>query len=136
MKLNELNEILRSLILNKIENGWIKSQIGKILLGPSGQAQMNRFLSPNESGIKINFGIKPLQKIARLLDYDATIIFIPNNKSEINQAVEECNMRFLSELSIALDNFIKNNFTENIIKNNSKSEMDEIINSIIEEEIK
>lgn len=33
MKLNELNDVIRSLINNKISLGWVKSHIGKILLG-------------------------------------------------------------------------------------------------------
>jgi len=133
MKLKDLNNALRGLINNKIELGWVKSHIGKILLGANGQAHLNRFLTPNDNGIYNNFGIKPLQKIAKIIDYDVMVIFVPKNNLEINRAVEDCNNAFLSELSTSLDNYISGNFAQEKIIRTSRTQIDSVLDDIFED---
>jgi len=132
MKLNELNTIIRSLINNKIELGWVKSHIGKILLGANGQAHLNRFLTPNPSGTYNNFGIKPLQKIAKIIDYDVMVVFVPKDNSEICKSVEEYNDSFLQELSKSLDDYINGNFSQDKIIRTSKTQIDNVLDDIFD----
>ncbi len=99
----------------------------------NGQAHLNRFLTPNPNGTYNLFGIKPLQKIAKIIDYDVMIIFVPQNNSEVTKSVETCNMAFLSELSTALDDFINGNFTQDKIMRTSRTQIDAVLDDIFED---
>lgn len=99
----------------------------------NGQAHLNRFLTPNKNGIYNLFGIKPLQKIAKIIDYDVMIAFVPKADVQTARFIEDCNNKFLTELSDSLDAFISGNFTQNKIVRTSKTQIDSILDDIFED---
>lgn len=94
---------------------------------------MNRFLTPNDNGSFNNFGVKPLQKISKTIDYELFIVFLPQNESETIAAIEDLNNRFFQQLSSALDNYISGNFVNDKIIRSSRTQIDNVLDDIFDE---
>jgi len=142
MDISDSNKIIRDMINDLLKSGWLKTHIGKVLLGANGQAHLNHFLKESDDGEFNDFGIKPLSKIGNVIGYDVHVSFVPNQytieetidrdetivdslkfekKQEALQKFEETikilnnyNLDFNNTLKAALLNYLNNN-----IKNNS-----------------
>lgn len=133
MKIDEVNSILRNKILGMINQGWLKTHIGKVLLGANGQAHLNHFLKGNdETGKSNDFGVKPLQKIANVVGFDVRIAFVPQGNHDIEEHLSTINMNFITELEDALLNYLNNNVTTNTnITRTSRTQIDNVLDDIL-----
>lgn len=137
MQNEEFNSLLRTMILDLIQKGWQRTRICKLLMGEA--AQVSRFLTPDENNLPRDFGIKPLQRIAQLLDYDVHVVLIDKRedsekKEEITQlinAIENNNLEFLQELREKLEERLQDSV--NTIKRNqsSNTSVDRLIESML-----
>lgn len=132
MKIDEVNSILRNKILHLINEGWLKTHIGRVLLGSNGQAHLNHFLKEDtKSGHPNDFGVKPLQKIASVIGYNVRIVFVPKNQHETEEHLEQLNMHFIEDLDQSLINYLNNNVTSPVIAKSSRTQLDAVLDEIL-----
>ena len=135
MKIREVNSILRDRINSLISKGWFKSHIGKVLLGSNGQAHLNHFISLKEDNTYNDFGIKPLEKIAHVIDYEIRLVFVPKNNHSITDSINDANMEFFDALNESLVNYLVNHVSSPSIIKTSKTQIDDVLDEILEEVI-
>lgn len=99
MTVNELNDKLRDIFKSKLDNGYTKSNICSLVLGTSGFAQFENFITDDKT-----FGFKPLQRIAEAFGYDLHVILLPNEDVDNVNAVNQLNDQFLESADHLLDN--------------------------------
>jgi hypothetical protein len=133
MKIEEVNSILRNKILHLINTGWLKTHIGKVLLGANGQAHLNHFLKENKDTGKVNdFGIKPLQKIGNVIGYDVCIAFVPQDNHDVEEQLEQLNMNFIEDLEQSLLNYLNKNVSANAnIVRSSRTQIDSVLDDLL-----
>lgn len=130
MQLDEVNQLLREGITELIESGWLKTHIGKVLLGPNGQAHLNHFLKVEDNELPNNFGIKPLQKIGQVIGYDAHVVFIhPDDTEQLGNALH-ANQKFMDDLTAKLIDYLSNN-TQTLNTPKGKSQIDSVLDSLL-----
>jgi len=130
MQLEEVNQLLRDCISELIESGWLKTHIGKVLLGPNGQAHLNHFLKQEDNELPNNFGIKPLQKIGQVIHYDAHVVFIhPDDTEQLGHALH-ANQKFIDDLTIKLIDYLSKN-TQPLNSPKGKSQIDSVLDSLL-----
>lgn len=105
MQLKDINYNLINMIQTLVSAGWTKTKISQILLGSNGQTQINNLLKPNNTS---NLGLKPLTKIAELLDHDILIVFNEHDNSEFAEQIEHKNIKFIKSLEVAVQNCLEN----------------------------
>ena len=105
MQLKEINYNLITMIQTLINSGWKKTKIAQILLGQNGQTQINNLLKPNNAS---NLGIKPLTKIAELLDHDILIDFNERDNLKFIEQIEQKNIKFIKSLETAIQDCLEN----------------------------
>jgi len=132
MKIEEVNDSLRSMINEKIDQGWQKTKIGKVLLGANGQAHLNHFLKVEKDGSIHNVGVKPLQKIASTIDFDVMVVFVQKDNQEASKYIQEANMFFVSELSEALQNYLSGNTPIPQNTNKTKKSIDVVLDQMFD----
>ena len=121
MNIENLNDLLRTMVLNLIERGWSKTKVCKYVLGEP--AQMMRFLSKDSGETVKDFGIKPLERIASLLDCSIHLVVLNNDNSEhmkLTESLDNYNIEFMTNLNQNLEKLLLQN-AEQTIKNNKKS---------------
>ncbi len=133
MKIKEINSILRETINQIVNSGWLKTHIGKVLLGANGQAHLNHFLKVNENGIDSDFGIKPLQKIATVIDHDVMVIFVPHGNNNLVEFISNTNMEFVANLERELLTYLNNNIQKNANLRTSvpKTQIDNVLDELL-----
>ncbi len=130
MLINDTNEIIRDCINDLINSGWLKTHIGKVLLGPNGQAHLNHFLKAEDGELPNNFGIKPLQKIGQVIGYDAHIMFIhPEDAPGLSNA-HAANQKFIDELAAALVKYLTDT-TKQSGTSKGKSTLDSVLDDLL-----
>lgn len=138
MLLNDINSRLRATILKLINAGWSKTPIGKVLLGSNGQSHLNHWLKgEKENGH--NFGVKPLNRIAGLIDYETHIVFVkkptdeePNdNYQDQIKMLEDQNEIFIGELEQTLTNYLTNNIQVPKSSKSGKGQIDSLLDELI-----
>ncbi len=132
MDLKDTNTTLRGMVLKLINVGWVKTTIGRILLGANGQTHMNHWLNLNQDGKTTDFGIKPLSRIADLIDYEVHVVFINRSKhqSEI-EIMNNLNIEFANELENSCTNALSNNIPKTSSIKNSRSPVDNILDELL-----
>lgn len=132
MDIKETNENLRAAINHLIAQGWLKTQIGKTLLGDNGQGHVNHWLKVD--GLKTNdFGIKPLSTIANQIKHEVHVVFLPKNTPEniINQ-LNEYNKEFIQKLYTAIDDYLRKDKSSDIkLTKKSKNKTDEVLDDLL-----
>lgn len=132
MLLKDVNIALRGMVTRLINQGWVKTQVGRILLGSNGQAHLNHWLKNNEAGAPNDFGIRPLQKVAALIDYEAHIVFLPTtNNEQAIEYLENQNNAFITELETRMTNVLSNNIPAAKITKTSRGQIDNVLDDII-----
>lgn len=130
MLIEETNDLIRNAIVELINSGWLKTHIGKLILGPNGQAHLNHFLKTEDNELANNFGIKPLQKIGQVIEYDAHIVFIhPDDIDQINK-VNSSNQKFIEDLIDKLVKHMKGEQKPEITR--TKSQIDSVIDDLLQ----
>lgn len=130
MKSEETNELLRSKLKEMIDSGWLKTHIGKILLGPNGQAHLNHFLK--EDDLVNDFGVKPLHKIANVVNYDLHLAFIRNDDIESIKQLDDMNYDFFNTLVEDIVEYLNNNANPvNLNRSGSRSQIDSVIDDLL-----
>ena len=125
----ELNESLRVRLLELIDSGWLKTHIGKILLGPNGQAHLNHFLKDDD--LPNDFGLKPLAKVGSVVNYNLHIAFIKDDDVESIQQVDDMNHDFLNTLIEDMVDYLNNNNNSINLTRGGKSQIDSIIDDLL-----
>lgn len=132
MLIDDTNELLRNCINELINSGWLKTHIGKVLLGPNGQAHLNHFLKDEDGELPNNFGIKPLQKVGQVIGYDAHVVFIhPGDDAAVDGALA-CNQKFVNELVEKLVAHLSDN-TQKVNAPKGKSQIDNVLDELLPE---
>lgn len=103
MHVDEINDLLREMITTLIRAGWTKIKIAKILLGTNGQSQIGHLL--NETN-RSDLGIKPLTKIANLLDFEILIAFNSVDNTVLAEKIELQNLNFMTTLKETIENYL------------------------------
>ena len=98
MTAKEINNKLRTLIENKIISGFLKTDLCGVLLGSSRYSHFDKFLSN-----KVDFGLKPLQRIAQTFGYEMQIVFVPSEDEESLNSIVEANNSFIESLDVLLN---------------------------------
>jgi|GEM_PF-6600688 len=132
MLIEETNDLIRECINNMIESGWLKTHIGKILLGPNGQAHLNHFLKSEDNDLPNNFGIKPLQKIGQVINFDAHVVFIHPDDTKRLMEVNEANQEFVAELAKQITDYLGDN-TRKVNIPKGKSQIDSVLDDLLPE---
>lgn len=108
MQIQTFNKVLKESLLQLVHNGYAKSIIGKILLGNSGAAAvMNGF--NQESGF--SFGLKPLTRIAKVLDREVHLVIIDPDDPETAKLMQDIsvnNVKFINDLTKRITDFMVN----------------------------
>lgn len=129
MRPADLNNSLRSLVAKLIDLGWLRTTIGKILLGTNGQAHMNRWL--NEDSLKQNdFGVKPLQTIASLLHHHIEIVFVSDEDAELSKYIETRNQEVIQELEKGILAYLTNSIEAPKITRTGRSRIDSLLDEM------
>jgi len=130
MLIEETNDLIRNSIVELINSGWLKTHVGKLLLGPNGQAHLNHFLKSEDNELPNNFGIKPLQKIGQVIEYDAHVVFIHPDDSEQINIVNSLNQKFVKDL---LEKLIKHMKGEHKVEApRTKSQIDSVLDELLQ----
>ena len=103
MRIEEVNESLREMISVLINAGWTKTKIAKILLGTNGQSQIGHLLNETKQS---DLGIRPLTKIASLLDFEILIAFNNIENIKLAEKIEQQNLNFISTLKKTIENYL------------------------------
>jgi hypothetical protein len=136
MNHSEVNSNIREVVADLLSRGHKKTNIGKSLLGPSGYTQLLKFLDEDMT-TRSDFGIKPLQKIANLLDCEVQIVFV-DKEFQDGDILKNQNHKFINELKDGIANFLSENTSgpsihqENIKR---RTKLDDIIDEVLEEEV-
>jgi hypothetical protein len=92
----DINDLLRVVSRKVIGMGHKKTQIGKVLFGSSCYPMFQNFIDPNK---ETDFGIKPLEKTAAVLEHELMLVFVdPNKQDPIVDDIREHNRQFVIEL--------------------------------------
>lgn len=129
MRVNEINGLLRAMVNKLIQMGWVKTMIGRIILGTNGQAHMNHWFKEDD-GKANDFGIKPLDRIASLNDHSAQIVFVHDNDVEFMEILEKRNVQFASDLEQLILNYLNKNIETPKIARGGKSKIDCLLDEI------
>ena len=133
MNIENLNDLLRTMVLNLIERGWSKTKVCKYVLGEP--AQMMRFLSKEDGENIKDFGIKPLERITSLLNCSIHLVILednnPNNAQLVN-SLDEYNIIFMTKLNENLEKLLLENTEQTIKTNKRNSAVDKIVDSLLE----
>ena len=105
MVYEDVNELLRIMTRKVISLGFKKTNIGRTIFGASSYPMFLRFINPEEEK---DFGIKPLQRAAEVLGYEARVIFVDPNKTEdpILEEIDNKNKQFVLSLEDYLVNYL------------------------------
>lgn len=126
----ELNNLLRTLVISLTNSGWLKTSIGKILLGSNGQAHMNHWLKFD--GEKCNdFGIKPLERIGNLLEYETHIVYISKDDRETKKLLDSKNQEFMNILETSMKDFLANKAPSPKVGRSSNSKIDKVLEELL-----
>ncbi len=110
MNQQEINDLFRNLIKSLADEGYKKTNVGKVLFGLNAFSQIDRFIkSIDNEGEKVNFGISPLTKIGNLLDYNLALVYIDPNDQQTNDLVYQKNMEFYELLKTKIKDYLDNN---------------------------
>jgi len=103
MHVEEVNESLRDMISTLIQAGWTKTKIAKILLGTNGQSQIGHLINESEPS---DLGLRPLTKIANLLDFEVLIAFNSTDNTVMAEKIELQNLNFISTLKETIEKYL------------------------------
>ena len=132
MLLKDVNITLRGLVNRLITQGWVKTQVGRILLGANGQAHLNHWMKNNDDGSVNDFGIRPLQKLAALIGYEVHVVFLPPSKTEKDlEYIENQNNTFVTELESRVNDVLSNNIPTAKITRTSRGQIDNVLDDLI-----
>ena len=126
----ELNNSLRGMINKLLESGWVKTTVGKTLLGTNGQAHMNHWLK-DDDGKSNDFGIKPLERIGNLIEYETHIVYVNPEDTEFKKLLEDKNRTFVENLETAMVNYLSNNLPSPKIARAGSSKIDKVLDELI-----
>ena len=126
----ELNNSLRGLVNKLIEAGWIKTTVGKVLLGNNGQAHMNHWLK-SDNGKTNDFGIKPLERIGGLLEYEAHIVYVAKTDNDFKNELDSRNIQFIQNLETAMRNYLSENLPSPRITRSGGGKIDKVLDELI-----
>lgn len=131
MNAKEANALLRSAVNELIANGWIKTSIGKTLLGDNGQGHVNHWLKTD--GERVNdFGIKPLTNIADQINYDLHVVFLPReNVDDIVNELNKYNYDFIIKLKTAIERYLSKQISVPKFVRNNKSKIDQVLDKLL-----
>lgn len=132
MDIKETNEKLRAAINLLISQGWIKTQIGKTLLGDNGQGHVNHWLKVD--GLKTNdFGIKPLSTIANQVKHDCHVVILPRETDPaIIEQLNQYNTEFIQTLYNAIDEYLRKGKSSDIkLVRKTKNKTDEVLDDLL-----
>lgn len=126
----QVNERIKKLIDNLVERGILKTTIGKILLGMNNYTRMSRFYNQG-----INFGIKPLKKIAMLNRCELRLVFLdPKQHVDLDSKIMERNFEFFNEIEDGIVEYANNNITvdnEELYKQKKRSTLEDIVEGFL-----
>ncbi len=125
MKVETLNNFLRTLFKNLINDGYKKRHICSLILSSQAEPQLEGFLQGRD------FGIKPLTKIIDAFGYDLYLVVVPKEDQEIRNNINEANNQVLQDCKSKLINALNQNFANNGRRKKS-SELN-IISDIIDQ---
>ncbi len=133
---HDINLLLKE-IINKIIEKYsnftgIKSKIARILMGTNNQPAFLKWI--NDETNSINFGIKPLSRIAESAGYKVLITFVDKQDTELTKICQDQNIKFVGMLQEAVEDYLSNNHTQtNTTKSSEQivAEYDNIFNGII-----
>jgi len=131
MHVEEVNESLREMIGTLIQAGWTKTKIAKILLGTNGQSQIGHLLNEDKPS---DLGIRPLTRIANLLDFDVLIAFNNSDNSSLAKKIEQQNLNFISTLKETIENYLTKTELPQIQLNNItvSKDTEELLDNLLE----
>ncbi|HQF36485.1 MAG TPA: hypothetical protein PLL26_02480 [Candidatus Dojkabacteria bacterium] len=91
MKIENINEALRVLFHELVNDGYKRRHICSLTLGAQSEPQFESFLKGND------FGIKPLQRLVQNMGYKFNIIITPEDvDSDVAKFIDDSNQEFLS----------------------------------------
>jgi hypothetical protein len=109
MNQRELNDYLRGLVEQLVGEGYKATNIGKLLFGLAAFSQVQKFIKSLDStdiNDHTNFGIAPLTKIGKLLDYDLHLVFISEKDKDLHRSIVQKNVDFFEELKVAIRDYL------------------------------
>ena len=131
------NHVLRKIIQDLIDIGYKKTIIGKLLLGQSGYIPMIDFLDHEDR----SFGVKPLSRLAEVLDYEMHIVFVEKSEEskDISDNLDQINNEFFESLKDNVTKLLIEMKTEEgekkfHIKKKRKSDIENILNQFLGDE--
>lgn len=134
MNVKELNQQIRTMITTLIDAGWQRTKIFKIILGEA--AQLARFLSKDENGNHKDFGIRPLQRIGQIKNYDLYLVYIPSEKTpesiQLINKLNHYNTEFVKDVQTAIEQYLINNVESTKRNRTSKSSISILVDDLIE----
>lgn len=129
MKVKTLNDFLRNVFKQLIDDGYTKRQICMLTLGAQSEPQFDGFLQGKD------FGIKPLSKILDAFGYNFEIGIVKKDNIENEKIINKLNDPFLENCKSTLINSLKDQITRSTtIKSEDLDNISiEIINKLIQE---
>ena len=132
MILIDINAALRGMITKLINSGWSKTNVGRILLGANGQAHMNHWMKSKDDGSPNDFGIKPLDRIAKLLDYETHVVFVkPGENPQAIEYIDNLNNEYIQQLEKACSDVLSNNIPAPKTGKSGKGQIDAVLDDLL-----
>ncbi len=102
MKINELNETLRSMFNALIERGFKKFPMADVTLGRAFSPQFNKFL------VESDLGLNPLERMVNGLGYELHLIPIKPGDNEFKKSMDDKYNEFIENSKNDLIDHIEN----------------------------
>jgi len=130
LNIDKLNTELRNLLIGLVEKGYKKTDIGRLLLGSNGYGPISKFISQTDN--RVNFGAKPLSRIAEQAGYTLELAFVKKGKDSRLDAININNDEFLEELPSLIENYLNGEYNKDMQKTR-KSKAVSAISEILSE---
>ncbi len=124
MKINELNEILRTMFNTLIERGFKKFSMADVTLGRAFSPQFNKFL------VEADLGLNPLERMINGLGYELHLIPIKSDDNDFIEIINEKYNEFIENSKNDLIDHIENRPIKQVNNKTSKI-FDEALDDIL-----
>ncbi len=130
MEAESFNNNLREIFTSLINDGYKKRKVCMLTLGEQNEPQFENFLKGTD------FGIKPLQRLMKNLDYKLQVIITPSDDVEVSKFVEENNRECFESCKQYLVNNLENGTVPTLVNSPKRGPIVDISNELFNEIIK
>lgn len=126
MTYEKLNEFMRDIFRQLIDDGFTKRRICSLTLGNQSEPQFEQFLQGK------NVGIKPITRLFNAFNLEAQIVLIPKDDEKMKNYIEEHNLNTIRKCQEILLNYLNEDLSRPRIRQPRGSVIDRVIEDLIQ----